>query len=97
VADNATGSPQLVALKGTATAPLTVTLTPATLTFASTVVGATSAAQVVTIKNTGTAAVALTSETFTGANDQRGLSVERRERVDDRQPAHARSRRTRDA
>jgi len=68
VADNATGSPQLVALKGTGVAPLTVSLTPASLTFASTTVGVTSAAQIVTIKNTGTATVTLTSETITGTN-----------------------------
>jgi len=69
VADNATGSPQTVALSGTGTAAtLTVTLSPTTLTFASTVVGATTAAQVVTIKNTSTAAVTLTSETLTGTN-----------------------------
>jgi hypothetical protein len=69
VADNATGSPQTVALSGTGTAAaLTVTLSPASLTFASTAVGATTAAQVVTIKNTSTAAVTLTSETFTGTN-----------------------------
>jgi hypothetical protein len=69
VADNATGSPQTVALSGTGTAAgLTVTLSPATLTFASTTVGATTAAQTVTIKNTSTTAVTLTSETITGTN-----------------------------
>jgi hypothetical protein len=69
VVDNATGSPQIVVLKGTATAaPITVTLSPTSLTFASTTVGATTAAQVVTIKNTGTTAVTLTSETLTGTN-----------------------------
>ena len=45
-----------------------VTLTPTSLTFASTLVGSTTAAQVVTIKNTGTAALTLTSETITGTN-----------------------------
>jgi hypothetical protein len=69
VVDNATGSPQAVALKGTATAAsLTVTLSPATLTFASTKVGAATAAQVVTLKNTSASAVTLTSETITGTN-----------------------------
>jgi len=67
VADNATGSPQKVALSGTATAPA-VTLTPASLTFASTKVGATTAAQVVTVKNSGTAALTLTSETLIGTD-----------------------------
>ena len=69
VADNATGSPQAVALTGTGTAPaLAITLSPTTLTFASTVAGATTAAQTVTVKNTGTSAVTLTSETITGAS-----------------------------
>ncbi len=69
IADNATGSPQTVALTGTgAAAAPAVTLTPTTLTFASTTVGSTTAAQVVTVKNSGTAALTLTSETLTGTN-----------------------------
>jgi Abnormal spindle-like microcephaly-assoc'd, ASPM-SPD-2-Hydin len=70
VADNATGSPQTASLTGTGTASstFTVSLTPATLTFASTTVGATTAAQVVTIKNTGTGTVNLTSETLAGTS-----------------------------
>jgi len=70
IADNASGSPQSVKLSGTgvaAGAPA-VTLTPTSLTFASTTVGVTTAAQVVTVKNTGTAALTLTSETITGTN-----------------------------
>ncbi|WP_161571031.1 choice-of-anchor D domain-containing protein [Granulicella sibirica] len=68
VADNATGSPQLVALAGTGAAALTVAVSPTSLTFASTTVGATSAAQVVTVKNTGAAAVTLGTVSFTGTN-----------------------------
>jgi subtilase family serine protease len=71
VADNATGSPQKVTLTGTgAAATPTATLTPATLTFASTTVGATSAAQVVTLKNTGTSTLTITSGgiTLSGTN-----------------------------
>src|SRR6202030_160176 len=49
------------------TAPA-VTLTPTSLAFASTTVGVTTAAQVVTVKNSGTAALTLTSETLTGTN-----------------------------
>jgi hypothetical protein len=45
-----------------------VTLTPTSLTFASTATGSTTAAQVVTIKNSGTATLNLTSETITGSN-----------------------------
>jgi trimeric autotransporter adhesin len=67
IADNATGSPQAVALTGTGTAPA-VTLTPNSLSFAATTVGSTTAAQVVTIKNSGTATLNLTSETITGTN-----------------------------
>ena len=70
IADNATGSPQVVTLSGTgaAAAAPAVTLTPTSLTFASTTVGVTTAAQVVTVKNSGTAALTLTSETLTGTN-----------------------------
>ena len=70
VADNATGSPQSVALSGTGTAAATytVSLSPTTLTFASTAEGSTSAAQTVTVKNTGTGALTLSSETVTGTN-----------------------------
>jgi len=68
IADNATGSPQLVKLTGTGVAAPPVTLSPTSLTFASTMVGATTAAQLVTVKNSGTAALTLTSETITGTN-----------------------------
>ena len=52
ITDNASNSPQKVTLAGTATATSTITLTasPTSLTFSSTKVGATSAAQVVTLK-----------------------------------------------
>jgi hypothetical protein len=67
IADNAAGSPQAVPLTGTGTAPA-VTLTPTSLTFAATPVGSTTAAQLVTIKNSGTATLNLTSETIAGTN-----------------------------
>jgi hypothetical protein len=51
-----------------ATAAPAVTLTPTSLAFAATTVGSTTAAQVVTIKNSGTATLNLTSETITGTN-----------------------------
>jgi subtilase family serine protease len=70
VVDNATGSPQTVALSGTGAAAttFTVSVTPASLAFASTTIGATSAAQVVTVKNTGTGALTLGATSFTGTN-----------------------------
>jgi subtilase family serine protease len=68
IADNVTGSPQVVTLAGTGAAASAVTLTPTSLTFASTTVGSTTAAQIVTVKNSGTAALTLTSETLTGTN-----------------------------
>jgi len=52
----------------TGTAVPAVTLTPTGLTFASTNVGSTTAAQTVTVKNTGTGTLTLTSETITGTN-----------------------------
>ncbi|MGD0892843.1 MAG: choice-of-anchor D domain-containing protein [Terracidiphilus sp.] len=67
IADNATGTPQTVALSGTGTAPA-VTLSPTSLTFAATNVGSTTAAQLVTVKNSGTGTLTLTSETITGTD-----------------------------
>jgi hypothetical protein len=66
VSDNAAGSPQSVSLSGTgaATAPV-VSLTPKSLTFTSTKVGFTSAAKVVTLKNTGTATLNIKSAGIT--------------------------------
>jgi Pro-kumamolisin, activation domain/Bacterial Ig-like domain (group 3)/Abnormal spindle-like microcephaly-assoc'd, ASPM-SPD-2-Hydin len=69
VADNATGSPQMMTMTGTgATAPLTATLAPATLSFASTTTGSTSAAQTATLTNTGTTSLAITGVTLSGTN-----------------------------
>ena len=66
--DNANGSPQSVALMGTglsAPAPI-ATISPSSLTFASTTVGVTSAAQTVTLQNTGTATLNIASILTTG-------------------------------
>jgi subtilase family serine protease len=70
IADNATGSPQAVTLTGTGLAPAvpTVTVTPASIAFPATVVGVTSAAQAVTLKNTGTVAVTISSIALGGTN-----------------------------
>jgi hypothetical protein len=61
VTDNATGSPRTASLTGTGTAPA-VTLSPASLTFASQTVGTTSTPQSVTLTNTGNATL-----TFSGS------------------------------
>jgi hypothetical protein len=69
IADNGSNSPQTVALSGTGAAPpiVSVSISPAGLTFPSTTVGASSAMQVVTFTNTGTASVTFTSSpTLTG-------------------------------
>ena len=60
---------QMVALKPAAsvTAP-TVSLTPGILTFSNQVVGSTSAAQTLTINNTGNAVLSITSIAVTGTN-----------------------------
>jgi exo-beta-1,3-glucanase (GH17 family) len=69
VASNAAGSPTTVALSGTGTAvAASYTLTPTALTFASQAVGSTSAVQSVTLKNTGTAALSVTSAVLSGTN-----------------------------
>jgi Abnormal spindle-like microcephaly-assoc'd, ASPM-SPD-2-Hydin len=66
--DNATGSPQSVSLTGTGTATSApvVTLSSSSLTFASQTVGTTSAAQTVTMSNTGNASLTLTSVAASG-------------------------------
>ena len=71
VADNASGSPQLVALTGTGTPPNApvVTFTPSgTIGFPSTAQGATSAAMTVTIGNTGGALLNISGIALGGAN-----------------------------
>ena len=65
--DNATGSPQTVSLTGTGTAAI-ASLSPSSLTFGNDPVGTTSSSQVVTLNNTGNAALNITSIAFTGAN-----------------------------
>jgi hypothetical protein len=60
VTDNASGSPQTVALSGNGTAPA-VGLSPASLTFANQLVGTTSAAQSLTLSNTGSAPLNISS------------------------------------
>jgi hypothetical protein len=69
VADNATGSPQTVALSGTGAAPAPAASLGATsLNFGSAKVSVATAAQFVTVTNSGTAALAITSVVLGGAN-----------------------------
>jgi uncharacterized repeat protein (TIGR01451 family) len=68
--DNATGSPQVVALSGTgaaANAPA-VTFAPTSLTFASQALNTPSAAQAITLTNSGNAALTISGISVTGAN-----------------------------
>ncbi len=69
IADNASGSPQTLSLSGTGanTAPV-ASLSPTSLAFGNQPVGANSAAQTVTLTNTGNAALSITSLTLTGTN-----------------------------
>jgi 6-phosphogluconolactonase (cycloisomerase 2 family) len=67
--DNAPGSPQSIPLSGTGASPLpAVTLTPGSLTFASTTQGSTSPAQSVTVTSSGAATLHLSSVLAGGAN-----------------------------
>ena len=70
VADNATGSPQKLTLTGTgaAAAATTATYSPAALTFAATTAGSQTAVQAITLKNTGTASLSVTSLGLSGSN-----------------------------
>jgi hypothetical protein len=67
--DNATGSPQTASLSGTggSTSPV-ASLSPSSLTFGNEPVDVISSSQVVTLNNTGSAALSITSITFSGAN-----------------------------
>lgn len=67
ITDNAAGSPHTVGLTGTGTAPA-VTLTPASLPFASQTVGTTSSSQSSTLRNSGTAPLTISSIVMAGAN-----------------------------
>jgi hypothetical protein len=60
VTDSVPGSPEVLALAGTGEAPA-ATLAPTSLTFSATNIGSTSAAQTVTLTNTGTGALTITS------------------------------------
>lgn len=70
IADNAADSPQSIAISGTGiTAAPVVSLAPAMgLSFASQTVGTTSAAQDITLSNTGNAALSITGISVTGAD-----------------------------
>jgi len=69
ITDNATGSPQSVTLTGTGQVPATtINVTPSALTFATQNTGTTSAAQTVTISNTGNQSVTISSIALTGTN-----------------------------
>ncbi|MGD0758210.1 MAG: SBBP repeat-containing protein [Candidatus Sulfotelmatobacter sp.] len=65
IADNAPGSPHVIALIGTGTVPL-AGLAPTSLTFASQVVGTSSAAQNVTLSDTGSAALNISGISVVG-------------------------------
>ncbi len=67
VTDNASGSPQSVALSGSGTTPA-AGLSPATLSFGSQQVGTSSAPQNITLTDTGTAPLALTGIAVGGGN-----------------------------
>jgi hypothetical protein len=59
ITDSATNSPQTVTLSGTGGTGTTLTVTPASEAFASLAVGDTSAAKVITVKNTGTSSTTI--------------------------------------
>ncbi len=65
VTDDAAGSPQAVSLSGTGVAPA-VNLSATSLTFGNQLLGTTSAAQTVTLTNTGTAALSVSGMAASG-------------------------------
>jgi uncharacterized membrane protein len=68
ISDSGIGSPQMIALTGTATGTPAISLTPSSLSFGSVNTGSSGAAQVITVKNTGSAALTITSLSVKGTN-----------------------------
>jgi hypothetical protein len=67
--DNATGSPQTVSLSGTGGSTGAVaSLSPSSLNFGNEPVDVSTSSQVITLNNTGNAALSITSIAFTGTN-----------------------------
>jgi hypothetical protein len=67
ITDNVTGSPQTVALTGTGTTPI-IGITPANIDFGNQVVNVASGASAITISNSGTATLVISSLSLSGAN-----------------------------
>ncbi|HEY1759831.1 MAG TPA: choice-of-anchor D domain-containing protein, partial [Bryobacteraceae bacterium] len=68
ITDNAAGSPHAIALSGTGVQVPVVSLSASTVAFGNQTVGTQSAAQVVTLTNTGQSALSISSIALTGAN-----------------------------
>jgi trimeric autotransporter adhesin len=73
--DNATGSPQKVTLAGTGTAAPTVKLSATTISFPTTTHGTVSAAQSITVTNSGTATLNTASIALAGTNPTNFVQV----------------------
>jgi hypothetical protein len=67
VASDATNGAQAVSLTGTGVAPV-LSVSPASLTYSSQIVGSMSAAQLITVSNTGTSPLTVGTPSFTGTN-----------------------------
>ncbi|HEY6185329.1 MAG TPA: choice-of-anchor D domain-containing protein, partial [Terriglobales bacterium] len=67
ITDNAGGSPQHVSLTGSGVGPM-ATLSPTSLSFANQKVGTTSGSKAIQLKNTGNAALTISSIVITGTN-----------------------------
>jgi hypothetical protein len=68
VASDAPGSPHAAMLSGTGVTPPSVTLAPASLSFTGQLVGTTSAAQTITLTNSGGSALTISGMALGGAN-----------------------------
>jgi hypothetical protein len=67
ITDDASTTPHLVTLAGTGSVPK-ASISPTSLTFASQIVGTTSTAQLVTLRNTGGGSLSISSIAITGTN-----------------------------
>jgi hypothetical protein len=75
ITDNATGSPQSVALTGTGSIPPAVSLSPTSIDFGTQIVGTESLYQPVTLTNTGGGPLTINSIALTGTNPAQFVSL----------------------
>src|SRR5437899_2331883 len=73
IADNATGSPHSAALSAAVVAVAQISVSPSSLSFGNQNLQSSSAIQTITLSNTGTAALSITSIAVSGTKDRKSV------------------------